>query len=74
MPGFTAYLFVVKKFALMCSGLKDIGHPKKGETIFISGAAGAVGQVVAQLAKNEGSSSSHILLTDRTTCCWERWR
>ena len=40
----------------MCSGLRHIGHPKKGETIFISAAAGAVGQVVGQLAKQEGSS------------------
>jgi NADPH-dependent curcumin reductase CurA len=33
MPGRTAYY-----------GLYDIGKPKKGETIFISAAAGAVGQ------------------------------
>ena len=37
-----------------CRGLRDIGHPKKGETIFISAAAGAVGQVVGQLAKRQG--------------------
>ncbi|KAK6955257.1 hypothetical protein Daesc_002888 [Daldinia eschscholtzii] len=43
MPGLTAY-----------SSLHKIGKPKKGETIFISSAAGAVGQVVAQVAKNEG--------------------
>ena len=35
-------------------GLYEIGQPKKGETIFISSAAGAVGQVVGQLAKIEG--------------------
>ena len=35
-------------------GLKHIGHPKKGETIYISAASGAVGQVVGQLAKLEG--------------------
>ena len=39
-----------------CRGLRDIGHPMKGETIFISAAAGAVGQVVGQLAKRQGHS------------------
>lgn len=43
MPGLTAY-----------SSFYDIGAPKKGGTIFISSAAGPVGQLVGQLAKNEG--------------------
>lgn len=43
MPGLTAY-----------SSLYEIGKPKKGETIFISSAAGAVGQIVGQLARHEG--------------------
>jgi NADPH-dependent curcumin reductase CurA len=43
MPGLTAY-----------SSFYGIGKPKKGETIFISSAAGAVGQIVGQLAKREG--------------------
>jgi NADPH-dependent curcumin reductase CurA len=43
MPGLTAY-----------SSFYAIGEPKKGETIFISAAAGAVGQIVGQLAKHEG--------------------
>ncbi|KAG0287691.1 hypothetical protein BGZ98_004544 [Dissophora globulifera] len=43
MPGMTAY-----------SSLKIIGKPKAGETIFISAAAGAVGQLVGQLAKRLG--------------------
>jgi NADPH-dependent curcumin reductase CurA len=43
MPGLTAY-----------SSFYEIGKPKKGETIFISSAAGAVGQIVGQLAKLEG--------------------
>lgn len=43
MPGLTAY-----------SSLYAIGKPVKGETIFVSSAAGAVGQVVGQLAKREG--------------------
>lgn len=43
MPGLTAW-----------SALHKIGKPKKGETIFISSAAGAVGQIVGQVAKREG--------------------
>ncbi|KAL7627285.1 hypothetical protein AAE478_001474 [Parahypoxylon ruwenzoriense] len=43
MPGLTAF-----------SSLHQIGKPKKGETIFISSAAGAVGSLVGQLAKREG--------------------
>lgn len=43
MPGLTAY-----------ASLYEIGKPKKDETIFISSAAGAVGQIVGQLAKHEG--------------------
>ncbi|KAF9962989.1 hypothetical protein BGZ70_007731 [Mortierella alpina] len=43
MPGMTAY-----------SSLKIIGQPKAGETIFISAAAGAVGQLVGQMAKRLG--------------------
>ena len=43
MPGLTAY-----------SSFYEIGGPKKGETIFISSASGAVGQLVGQLAKHEG--------------------
>lgn len=43
MPGLTAW-----------SSFYEIGQPKKGETIFISAASGAVGQLVGQLAKHEG--------------------
>merc|ERR1711939_125932 len=43
MPGLTAY-----------SSFYEIGKPKKGETIFISAASGAVGQLVGQLAKHDG--------------------
>ena len=35
-------------------GLMDIGQPKAGETVVVSGAAGAVGQTVGQLAKIKG--------------------
>lgn len=43
MPGLTAYF-----------GLLDIGQPKKGETVVVSGAAGAVGSLVGQIAKIQG--------------------
>jgi len=42
-PGMTAYF-----------GLMDVGQPKAGETVVVSGAAGAVGQCVGQLAKIVG--------------------
>jgi NADPH-dependent curcumin reductase len=43
MPGMTAYF-----------GLLDIGKPKAGETVVVSGAAGAVGMIVGQIAKIKG--------------------
>lgn len=33
----------------------DIGKPKKGETVVVSAAAGAVGQIAIQLAKTVGA-------------------
>jgi hypothetical protein len=35
-------------------GLFDIGEPRAGDTVVVSGAAGAVGQIVGQLAKLAG--------------------
>lgn len=43
MPGLTAYC-----------GLMYIGQPKEGETVVISGASGAVGTIVGQIAKLKG--------------------
>jgi len=43
MTGLTAYF-----------GLFDVGRPRAGETVAVSGAAGAVGQIVGQLAKLSG--------------------
>ncbi len=43
MPGVTAYF-----------GLLDVGAAKEGETVVVSGAAGAVGSVVGQIAKIKG--------------------
>jgi NADPH-dependent curcumin reductase CurA len=44
MPGMTAYF-----------GLLDIGRPAAGDTVVVSGAAGAVGGVVGQIAKLKGA-------------------
>jgi NADPH-dependent curcumin reductase len=43
MPGMTAYF-----------GLLEVGQPKEGDTVVVSGAAGAVGMVVGQIAKVRG--------------------
>jgi len=43
MPGMTAY------FCLL-----EVGQPKEGDTVVVSGAAGAVGSVVGQIAKIKG--------------------
>jgi len=53
MPGLTAYF-----------GLTQIGKPKEGETVVISGAAGAVGVVVGQIAKIHGCRVVGIAGTD----------
>ncbi|MFZ6712218.1 NADP-dependent oxidoreductase [Undibacterium sp. TC9W] len=44
MPGMTAYF-----------GLLEVGQPKEGDTVVISGAAGAVGTIVGQIAKIKGA-------------------
>ncbi len=38
-------------------GLFDIGRPRPGDTVVVSGAAGATGSVVGQLARIEGAGS-----------------
>ncbi|HAG95912.1 MAG: NADP-dependent oxidoreductase [Pseudomonadales bacterium] len=43
LPGMTAY-----------HGLMNVGKPKAGETLFVTGAAGSVGVIVGQIAKAEG--------------------
>jgi NADPH-dependent curcumin reductase len=58
MPGMTGYF-----------GLLDIGLPKPGETVVVSGAAGAVGQTVGQLAKIKGCRVVGIA-GGRAKCDW----
>jgi NADPH-dependent curcumin reductase CurA len=45
MPGLTAY-----------AGLLDVAEFKEGDAVFVSGAAGAVGSLVGQIAKLRGAS------------------
>lgn len=53
MPGFTAYV-----------GLLELGQPKAGETVVVSAASGAVGQVVGQIAGLKGCRVVGIAGTD----------
>src|ERR1051325_10252443 len=53
MPGLTAYF-----------GLLDIGAPKEGETVVVSGAPGAVGTTVCQIAKLKGCRTVGIAGSD----------
>ena len=54
MPGMTAYF-----------GLFDVGQPKAGETVVVSAASGAVGQIVGQLAKIAGCRAVGIAGGDK---------
>jgi NADPH-dependent curcumin reductase CurA len=54
MPGMTAYF-----------GLLDVGQPNSGEIVFVSGAAGAVGSVVGQIAKIKGCRAVGSAGSDR---------
>ncbi len=53
LTGLTAYF-----------GMKDIGRPQKGETLVVSGAAGAVGSVAGQIGKINGLQVVGIAGTD----------
>ncbi len=54
MPGLTAYF-----------GLLDIGKPKQDETVVVSGAAGAVGTIVGQIARIHGCRVVGIAGSDK---------
>jgi NADPH-dependent curcumin reductase CurA len=58
MPGMTAYF-----------GLMDVGEPRPGDTVVVSGAAGAVGQVVGQLARIKGCRAVGIA-GGQAKCDW----
>ncbi len=56
MPGLTAYF-----------GMNEIGKPVAGETVVVSGAAGAVGMVVCQIARIKGCRVVGIAGSDDKT-------
>ena len=58
MPGMTGYF-----------GLMEVGLPKAGDTVVVSGAAGAVGQTVGQIAKLKGCRVVGIA-GGKTKCDW----
>jgi len=53
MPGLTAYF-----------GLLEVGKPQPGDTVIVSGAAGAVGSIAGQIAKVKGCRVVGIAGTD----------
>ena len=59
MPGLTAYF-----------GLTEVGDLKEGDTVVISGAAGAVGSVAGQLAKAMGASKVIGIAGGPDKCAW----
>ena len=58
MPGMTGYF-----------GLLDVGQPQPGDTVVVSGAAGAVGQTVGQLARIKGCRAVGIA-GGKAKCDW----
>uniref|UniRef100_A0AAG5DY05 Prostaglandin reductase 1 n=1 Tax=Anopheles atroparvus TaxID=41427 RepID=A0AAG5DY05_ANOAO len=60
MPGNTAYF-----------GFLELCQPKAGETVVVSGAAGAVGSVVGQIAKLKGCTVVGVAGSD-DKCAWLR--
>jgi NADPH-dependent curcumin reductase CurA len=59
MPGLTAYF-----------GLTEVGDLRDGDTVVISGAAGAVGSVAGQIAKAKGASQVVGIAGGPDKCSW----
>jgi NADPH-dependent curcumin reductase CurA len=51
-------------------GLLDLGKPKAGDTVLVSGAAGATGSVVAQIAKHVVGCRTVGIAGGREKCAW----
>jgi NADPH-dependent curcumin reductase CurA len=59
MPGLTAYF-----------GLTEVGDIKEGDTVVVSGAAGAVGSVAGQIAKAKGAARVVGIAGGPEKCAW----
>jgi NADPH-dependent curcumin reductase CurA len=59
MPGLTAYF-----------GLTEVGDLREGDTVVISGAAGAVGSVAGQIAKTKGAARVVGIAGGPDKCAW----
>lgn len=51
-------------------GLLDIGEPKEGDAVVVSGAAGATGSVVGQIAKIKGAANVVGIAGGPEKCAW----
>ncbi|MEZ5177019.1 MAG: NADP-dependent oxidoreductase [Acidimicrobiales bacterium] len=51
-------------------GLLDVGQPKEGDTVVVSGAAGATGSVVGQIAKLKGAGKVVGIAGGPEKCAW----
>lgn len=51
-------------------GLLDVGQPKAGDTVVVSGAAGATGSIVAQIARLKGAGKVVGIAGGPTKCAW----
>ena len=51
-------------------GLLDLGKPRAGENVLVSGAAGATGSVVAQIAKHVVGCRVVGIAGGREKCAW----
>jgi NADPH-dependent curcumin reductase CurA len=76
VPSVTNYLSVLGAVGLTAYfGLLDAGKPKAGETVLVSGAAGAVGSLVGQIAKLHGCRAVGIAGgADKCATLLERYR
>jgi hypothetical protein len=59
MPGLTAYF-----------GLTEVGDLEEGDTVVVSGAAGAVGSVAGQVAKAKGAANVVGIAGGAEKCAW----
>ena len=59
MPGLTAYF-----------GLTEVGDLEEGDTVVVSGAAGAVGSVAGQIAKAKGAARVVGIAGTAEKCAW----